>query len=227
VHGPVDATAIVRGYAYGLDQYVLIDPADLDRLRPARDRALVLEQCVAVAALDPALFAGRSLFLLPDGPAAQPPYRVVAAALAARGQGALGRVVLAGRRHLVLVRPVGQLLALDLLHCPAQLSATTPWEFLVAGPPPAPEELRLAGRLVEAVSGPPDWPRYRDTTAEELAALIEAAAARQPRPAPADEPAAIVQFLEALTQSVAAAEARPAPAPARVRTPRAPRRTRP
>src|SRR5436853_318722 len=82
-------------------------------------RALALDCCLDPACLDPALFSGRSLYLTPDGPAAQPAYRVLAQALRQRRRAALGRLVLSGRRQLALVRPAGRLLALHLLHFPA------------------------------------------------------------------------------------------------------------
>jgi DNA end-binding protein Ku len=74
VHGPIDAAAIVRGYEYGPGQHVVAQPDELDRLRPAQDKALRLERFLAPGQLDPLLFAGRSLYLVPDGKAAEPGY---------------------------------------------------------------------------------------------------------------------------------------------------------
>ena len=51
--------------------------------------------------LDPALFSGRSLYLLPDGPAAHHPYEVLTEAMRQRRKWALGRMVLANHRQLV------------------------------------------------------------------------------------------------------------------------------
>src|SRR6516165_1910319 len=76
-HGAVEAEAIVRGYEYAPGQHVVVEPEELDKLRPARDRALVVEQVVAVEEVDPTFFAGRSLYLLPNGAAAQHPYVVL------------------------------------------------------------------------------------------------------------------------------------------------------
>src|SRR6516225_10965441 len=42
VHGPVDAAEVVRGYEYGPGQHLIVEPEELDRLRPAQDRALRL-----------------------------------------------------------------------------------------------------------------------------------------------------------------------------------------
>src|SRR5262249_34564431 len=76
VHGPVDSAVIVRGYEYGPGQHVVVEPDELDQLRPAQDKALRLDRFLAPAQLDSLLFAGRSLYLVPDGPAAEPAYGV-------------------------------------------------------------------------------------------------------------------------------------------------------
>jgi DNA end-binding protein Ku len=107
VHGPVEAGAIVSGYQYAPDQHLVLDEADLDRLRPANERALSLERCLEISQLNPVLFSGRSLYLLPDGPAAHPPYALLVHVFQERQQAALGQVVLGQRRQLALVRPTG------------------------------------------------------------------------------------------------------------------------
>ena len=194
--------AIVKGYEYAPDRYVVVDSQELDRLRPARDKALLLEQCLPVAAVDPTLFAGRSLYLLPDGAAAQHPYAVLAEALRESGQGALGRVVLSSQRQLVLVRPAGRVLVVDVLHYPAQVRRATSWEATLPACAAREAERALANQLIALSSGAVDWGRYRDTNAEELAALLESKIAQEPRTAPAEEPV-FLSLLDALKQSVA------------------------
>ena len=65
--------------------------------------------------------------------------------------------------------------------------------------------MRNARVLIEAASGVVDWGVYRDTTAQELRALVEAKLqgqkAQQAGPVPA-----LLPLLEALQQSVAAAQ---------------------
>ena len=223
-HGPVDSAAIVRGYAYAPDQYVVVEADELDQLRPAQDQALVLEQVVTLQDIEPTFFSGRSLYLLPDGLAAQHPYGVVTEALRDGRQAALGRVVLSGHRHLVLVRPAGRLLVLDVLHYPAQVRAAAAWESELHAGTATAEERQLARQLLDAAGGPLDWSRYRDTTAAELAALVEAKVANRPPAAPAAEPAALLHLLDARKQSVAAVQERPQAAPAKPRKARTPRR---
>ena len=83
-----------------------------------------LERFLAPAQLDPVLYSGRSLYLVPDGPAAEPGYAVLHAALVQRQCWALGRMVLGGHRQVVLVRPSGAALALQVLHYPEQVLGT-------------------------------------------------------------------------------------------------------
>src|SRR6516164_3067197 len=205
-HGTVPTESIERGYEYAPGQHVVVEAEELEKLRPARDQALVLEQFVSMADVDPVFFAGRSLYLLPDGTAAQHPYGVLVAALRQSLKAALGRVVLSGSRQLLLVRPAGKLLAMDILHYPAQVRQASAWESDLTAGVAAPAEQELAAQLIALSSGPLDWSRYWDTSAEELACLLQTKIAEQPAAVPADEPVAVLQLLDALKQSVAAAD---------------------
>jgi DNA end-binding protein Ku len=84
VHGTVDGAAIVKGYEYGPGRHVIAQPDELDALRPVQDKALRVERFLAPDQLNPLLFGGRSLYLVPDGPAAEPGYGVLRLALARR-----------------------------------------------------------------------------------------------------------------------------------------------
>ena len=165
---------------------------------------MVLEQFLPVGDIDPTFYAGRSLYLLPDGVAAQHPYGVLAGAMQQAGQGALGQTVLSSQRQLVVVRPLGRLLVLDVLHYPAQVRSHAGYAAELACPAATEAERTLARQLLALVSAPLDWARYPDRRAEELAALIQAKIAQQPPAIPAEEPA-VLNLFEALQQSVAQA----------------------
>jgi non-homologous end joining protein Ku len=110
---------------------------------------------------------------------------------------------MSGRRHLALVRPVGRVLALHLLHYPAQLRATALVEADVRPEAATPEEMELAGMLIEAASQAAlCWSDYRDDTAEGLRALVESLAQGQPVVAAPAAEAPVLSLVEALKRSV-------------------------
>ena len=219
VHGPVEAAEIVRGYQYAPDQYVLVEPEELDKVRPAKDKALVLDQFIPVHQVDPVFFAGRSLYLLPDGLAARHPYGVIAEALHQEGKWALGQVVLSANRQLVLVRPLGRLLVMDVLHYPAAVRMAAALEAELRPGAATAEEIHWIRMLLDAGSSPLDWRQYRDVTTEELTALLEAKIAGQPLAAPPEEPMVALQLVDALKQSVAAARKNADPVKSKPRKP--------
>ena len=201
VHGPVDAKDIVKGFEHRPDQHVILDSTDLEKVRPTDDRVAHLDHFLPGGAIDPALFAGKALVLLPDGLMAHRPYAVLAEVLHAGGKWALGRAALAGRRSGIAVRPVGHGLALDVLHDPTRrcdLAAAGLTAVEVGA-----EELGLARRLVEAHDGEVCWSDYRDDSAERLAALIEAKLQGRELPARRPEGTPVLPLAEALTRSLA------------------------
>ncbi len=209
-HGKLDAGAIVKGYQYAPDQYVVVESSELQQLRPARDKALTLEQFVEPGQVDLALFSGRSLYLLPDKRPARRPYLVLAETMKQQGCWAIGQVVMSARRQLAVVRPSGCLLVMHLLHDPAQWRAASGWEAELTGRETASdEERKLATMLIESATGPLDWSRYRDDTAEMLSELIEAKIAGRQLITPDDEPLQVLELLDALLkQSVEQADQR-------------------
>jgi DNA end-binding protein Ku len=211
-HGAVPGDEIVKGYEYARGQYVVVDPEERERLRPLRDKALVLEQFVPVTDVDPVFFAGRDLFLLPDGAAAQHPYGVLLEVMQQDGLGALGRVVVSNQRQLMFVRPTRGLLMAHVLYYPAQVRPAAVRGAKVAACATSRVECELTRQLLLGLaSGPLDWTRYRDTSAEDLAAWIEAKVAKETLSAPGDQPAAVLRLHDTLEQSIVSA--RPGSAP--------------
>jgi DNA end-binding protein Ku len=196
---------IVKGYPYAPDQYVVIEDAELERLRPPKEKALLLEQFVEAGHVEPVMLSGRTLYLFPDGLAAQRPYLLLAEAMQVRLCWAVGRITMTGRRYAVVVRPQGRLLAMHVLHDPALVRSAAMLEADLRDGASSPEELNLACTLIDSASGPLDWSRLRDDTPEKLAQLIEAKLEGREAAAAEEEPVQVLQLLDALKQSVAQA----------------------
>jgi DNA end-binding protein Ku len=202
IHGKVEAAEIVKGYPYAPDQYVVVEETELERLRPPKEKALLLEQFVEAGQVEPVMLSGRTLYLFPDGLAAQRPYLLLAEAMQVRVCCAVGRITMTGRRYGVVVRPRGRLLAMHVLHDPALVRPAATLEADLRDGASSPEELNLACTLIDSASGPLDWSRLRDDTPEKLAQLIEAKLEGREVAAAEEEPAQVLQLLDALKQSV-------------------------
>ena len=203
LHGAVEASQIVKGYQYASGQYVILQAEEWESLRSARDKALSLERFVDPGEIDPVIFSGRCLYLLPESSPAQRPYLLLAQALRARHRWAVGRVVLSGHRHTVVVRPFGRLLAMDVLHEPSLVRSSAGLEAELQQVAACPEERQLAEMLIQSASGPLDWQPFRDDTPDKLAALVAAKVAGQQVVSSVEEPLPVLPLLEALKQSVA------------------------
>jgi DNA end-binding protein Ku len=203
LHGAVEASQIVKGYQYASGQYVILQAEELESLRSARDQALSLERFVDPGEIDPVVFSGRCLYLLPESGPAQRPYLLLAQVMRARHRWGLGRVVLSGHRHAVVLRPWGRLLAMDVLHEPSLVRSAAWLEAELQQVDASPEELQLAEMLIHSASGPLDWQPFRDDTPDKLAALVAAKVAGQQVISPVEEPFSVLPLLDALKQSVA------------------------
>jgi DNA end-binding protein Ku len=201
-HGKVEAAEIVKGYPCAPGQYVVVEDWELERLRPPKEKALLLEQFVETDYIEPVMFSGRTLYLSPDGLAAQRAYLLLAATMQARRCGAVGRITMTGRRYPVLVRPAGRLLVLHVLHDPRIVRSASALEKDLPDLTPSPEERNLASMLIDSSKGPIDWCRLQDDTPEKLAQLIEGKLQGRDVQAPAEEPLQVLQLLDALKQSV-------------------------
>ena len=176
-------------------------------MRTESDRAIAIDVFVAPEALDAVYHAGKTYYLLPDGPAGTKPYALLHRAMCDQGRHAVARVVLSGRERLVLIRPIGRLMAMSTLLYESQVKAAEAFEEAVAGPELSAEELQPAPSLVAASYAEEfDLGRYRDLYTERLGALIEAKIeGHEIATAPAEPEREVINLIDALKRSVAEA----------------------
>jgi DNA end-binding protein Ku len=114
LHGEVSNDEIVLGYEHAKDQYVVVEKQEA-RSRKLGDRSINIDTFVAPEAIDPMYFDGSAYYLIPDGEVAEKPYAVLLRALTAEKQVGVGTGTFWGRERLVAVRPVEDVLCLQML----------------------------------------------------------------------------------------------------------------
>jgi len=202
---------LVKGYDLGDDRYVVIEPAELDALDPAKTKTIEIEDFVELASIDPIYF-DTTYYLAPNTGGAKP-YRLLMDAMEATGRVGIARVVIRSKEALCALRPhEGALLMSTLLFADEVVDPAGIDEIEgLAEITTTKRELEIAEQLVEAQAGDWDPGRYRDEYRAAVLDLIERKAAGeevavQPAAEPSGEPvpdlmAALKASLDAVTKA--------------------------
>jgi DNA end-binding protein Ku len=219
IHGEVRNDDIVSGYEYSKGQYVVVDPSELDKLRTEDEKSIKIDTFVTPDTVDPVYLSGKTYYLVPDGPVGQKSYAVLHQAMMEEKRNAVAQVVMHGREQLVLLRPFGPLLAMEVLNHENQINKPSIFEEEVPKQDTSPEELKLAKHLIATTTTKKfDLAKYKDTYTDKLTQLIEAkVAGREIVAPPAHEEGQVINLMDALRGSLERAKAEtPAKPPKRV-----------
>jgi DNA end-binding protein Ku len=141
----VERSEMVKGYEFAKDQYVMFSPEELKALEDTTTHAIDIGQFVPLESVDPVYFDG-TYYLAPDKGGAKP-YTLFATALRKTHQAAIGRWISRGKEHIIIVRALGDGLAMHQLHFKAEVR-----DLKDLGIEPAPvsePELKLAQQLID------------------------------------------------------------------------------
>jgi DNA end-binding protein Ku len=175
IHGEVPNDEIVSGFEFSKGRYVVIDPDEVEKLRPQGDKSLSLDSFVPAAAIDPLYLAGQAYYLLPDGEVGQKAYSLLQKALVTESLQGVGTVVISRRQRLVRVRPVGQILSMEVLQHEAEVQRPEQFDDEVTAAKSTAQELKLTRSLLSAMTRDEfDPSAYKDTYIDELQELIDA-----------------------------------------------------
>jgi DNA end-binding protein Ku len=199
---------LVRGVEVEPGRAAFLEPEEIERARPQRSRTIGIEDFVDLDDIDPVYFE-KTYFVAPRPDAGgDKPYVLLHRALERSGKVGIGRFVLRTKPHLVAVRPMRGVLALETLFFGDEVRE--PSHFAPALDPAkiTERELDLAQRLIDVLATEWDPNRYSDDYREELLRMI-----REKVPTPLAEeqaggppPSPAADLMEALRKSVAAAK---------------------
>ena len=204
VHGEVANDQIVMGYQFEKDQYAVIDPDELVKLRSERDYAINVDRFVAPDQIDPTYFAGKTYYLLPKGKPGQKPYALLSRAMTDEKVVGLAQVVISNREQLVVLRPVGKLLAISILQYAENVRTPDEYEKLLGDAEISKDELKLAKMLILASKmDEPELGEYHDLYNERLKELVEAKVeGREIVSSTEAAPTSTINYMEAIRASL-------------------------
>lgn len=170
--GPVKADDIWKGYEVDGDEYVLIDPDEIDAIRLETKKTLELIQFVDIGDIPPIYF-DKPYFLSPTDELAEDAFRVVRDALKQTGKAGIGQLAMRGQEYLVAVRPCGSGLLLETLHYEDEIRKTDPFFSSISKKPAEKDLLDVAKQLIEKKSGPFDAGAFEDHYADAIRDLVD------------------------------------------------------
>jgi len=221
---PVRAPETLRGYEVEKNRFVVVEPQEVQALRPATSTELDILEFVHLAEIDPIYFDA-SYYVAPD-PGGEKAYALLFQAMRDAGYVALGSLAMHGREHSVVVRAGENGL---LLHTLFYANEVRSGEEYRSSEGVAPKELDLARQVVRSMAAKFDAARLKDAFEERLRALVEKRVAEAVSPRGQQEArtaAPVVDIMEALKRSLAMAkkpaarEVAPKKAPSRKRAAR-------
>src|SRR6478609_4540850 len=111
---------IVKGYQFEPEQYVIVSPDDLAKIKLKSTKVIEIEGFIDSSEVHPTLYES-PYFAGPDGSVAAKTYSLLTQALAASGKVGIGKVVLREREEVVLIAPHEGGLLLYKLRNPQEL----------------------------------------------------------------------------------------------------------
>jgi DNA end-binding protein Ku len=200
----VPAERIKRGYEISKGRYVVIEPEEIEALRPKGSHTIEIEEFVDLDDIDP-LYFEQPYYLAPD-PRGIKPYKLLVDAMTELGKVAIGRIVLRNKERLVAIRPIDGVLCVETMRYADEVM---PREGLVPEEESDVElterERAMARQLVESLASETFEPeRFHDEYREQLLDLIERKAAGEEIVAPPapEAPAKVLDLVAALEASL-------------------------
>jgi DNA end-binding protein Ku len=197
---------IAKGYEQDDGSIVVLTEEDFESVPITTNRMIDVVQFVPLETIDP-IYYSKAYYLEPEKSGVKP-YALLARALEESGKVAVVKVALRQREALAAVRVRDGVFVLETMLWPDEIRKPD-FGFLDEDVTVRPQELAMAGTLIESLSGEFDPNEFHDSYREALEQVIDAKAAGDevvPPPALPDTGGAVVDLMAALRASVDAAK---------------------
>jgi len=200
---------IVKGYQFEPEQYVIVSPEDLAKIKLKSTKVIEIEGFIDATEVHPSLY--ESPYLAgPDGPVAAKTYALLSQTLKVSKKVAVGKVVLRDREEVVTIAPMDGGLMLYKLRQPNEIrkiQAVPQIEKIE----PNKEELKLSISLVESMTATLNELDTKDRYRDALRELIDSKITGKEVVGVTEEEKPVVDIMAALKQSIEQTKAKKKP----------------
>ena len=200
---------IVKGYQFEPEQYVIVSPDDLAKIKLKSTKVIEIEGFIDANEVHPSLYES-PYFAGPDGLVAAKTYSLLTQALKTSGKVGVGKVVLRDREEVVMVGPMDGGIVLYKLRNPQELRKMENVPQIEKKEVNK-DELKLSISLVESMASSMKEMDLTDRYRDALREMIEAKIAGKEIVQVAEEEKPVVDIMSALKQSIEQAKAKKKP----------------
>lgn len=170
--GPVENEDIMKGYELEKDNFVLLDPEEIEAVKLESKKTFELIQFVDACEIPP-LYFDKPYYLVPADELAEDAYRVIREALRASGKVGLGQITLRGKEYIAAVKPCNDGLLLETLHYEDEIREAEPLFAKISDEEVQEDLLDVATTLIEKKTSKFDISRFNDNYTVAMRELIE------------------------------------------------------
>lgn len=204
---PVEAEDKGRGYEVAKNTFIVVEDSELDAIAIESTHTIEIDQFVPREQVDDR-YLDSPYYIIPTDQVGQEAFAVIREAMHAKNMAALGRVVLAKRERVIMLRPMGKGLLGTTLRYPYEVRDAADYFDDLPDLKVPPEMLNLAEHILETKSADFDPSSFRDRYEEAVVELLKRKQAGMPAAPPRSEPAPsnVVNLMDALRRSIAQEE---------------------
>jgi DNA end-binding protein Ku len=199
---------IIKGYQYAPDQYAILEPDDIAKVKLKTTKVIDIVGFIDKAEISPMLYDS-PYFAGPDGEVGVKTYALLSEVLKESGKIGLGKVVLRDREDFVALAPEEGGLVLYKLRFPKELRNIDEVPQIGKQAELDPNELKLAPTLVDQMVTSISEIDMKDRYNEALKEIIEAKIAGKEVTEFVEEEQPVVDIMTALKESIKQAQRKP------------------
>jgi DNA end-binding protein Ku len=204
----VEWDEIVKGYEFEKDRYVVFTDEELESAHTDGNKLVDVVQFVDESEIDP-MFYKSSYYLIPEKTGVKA-YKILEGALNHKSRVALAKVSIREKQQLATLRAKDGVLVMETMYWPDELREAE-FEELDAKVEVRPEEVEMAGTLIDNLTRPFVADEYADRTREVIEELAaKKVAGEEIVAAVSPEPTKVIDLLDALKASVEATKTKEA-----------------
>jgi DNA end-binding protein Ku len=198
----VDKDEIVKGYQLSARKWVEVTDEEIAAAAGPKSRRLEIDHFVPASEIDPVYY--EKTYYLGAQDKGRDAYAVLLAALEKADRAGVGRCVFHNRERTVIVRALGDVLALHTMRFADEIVDPGDFDLERVRRKPTDQEVKMASKLVDGLHRDFDPSEYEDTYRQDVLKLIELKAAGKNIELPeAEEPEPADDLLAQLEASLA------------------------